>query len=94
MFREFQCAELKSSMYNPRNYACHLLTPVITEDVASVSVLELEELAKMGEIKVQLTRCRITGRYKRDRGPSQFKETEDVVLENALEGRAISSRAK
>jgi hypothetical protein len=57
-------------------------------------VLELEELAKMGEIKVQLTRCRITGRYKRDRGPSQFKETEDVVLENALEGRAISSRAK
>jgi hypothetical protein len=27
MFREFQFVELKSSMYDPRSYACPLLTP-------------------------------------------------------------------
>jgi hypothetical protein len=54
----------------------------------------LEKLANVGEIEVQVTRCRISERYDGNRGPLQFKGTEDAVPEKALKGRSISSRTK
>jgi hypothetical protein len=66
------------------------LTLAIAEDAAPVSVLK--KFAHVGEIRVRLTRCRVSGPY--GGVHSRFKETDDAVPEKAFKGRSISSRTK
>jgi hypothetical protein len=55
----------------------------------------VEKLAKLGEIKVELTRCRLDGTSNYNPHMSNFKGlNEEPIPEKALKGRAVSNHTR
>jgi hypothetical protein len=69
-----------------------LLTSLVAEALVEKSALE--KLSSVGEIKVELFRCRKNNKLAR-RSSSRFEGmNEDAIPEKALKGRSVSSHTR